>query len=254
MTAKTNHPSFPQPKDPDTKIWRYMDFTKLIAMFENNGLFFARADMVGDPFEGSYARANEKLRPEMYAEDCKRLNIPIEKWLEGLKSFGGLNKWHRQWMVINCWHMNEFESAAMWTLYTKTNESICIQTTYNKLVSCLPESVYIGEVQYIDYNKIWLPEGNLFSPYMHKRKSFDHEHEIRAIRDEAPKCPLPMESGKIPPEYGVWITIDLHELIENIYIAPSSPNWFTELVEKTSQRYTFHFKVIKSSLAEEPFF
>ena len=84
MTANTTHPSFPQPKDPNTKIWRYMDFTKLASMFEQNGIFFSRSDILGDPFEGSYSKANadDLIRSEVYADECRRLNIPIKKMIK----------------------------------------------------------------------------------------------------------------------------------------------------------------------------
>lgn len=233
-----------------------MDFTKLASIFEQNGLFFSRADILADPFEGSYSKANadNQIRAEVYEDDSKRLNVPLEKFIDAGKFLSGFRKWHRQWMMVSCWHMNKFESAAMWKLYTNTNESICIQSTYEKLTNVLPEEIYIGEVQYIDYNREWIGESNLFIPYMHKRKSFEHEHEIRAISDQSPKIPMPMESGETPPEFGVWYDIDLHKLIERIHIAPSSPTWFRDLVEKVTVRYGFEIEVIKSSLDDEPFF
>ena len=256
MTANTSHPSFPQPHNPETKIWRYMDFTKLSAIFENNGLFFSRADLLGDPFEGSYSKANadDQIRAEVYKEDSQRLNIPIEKMLVASRNMRDFRKWQRQWMMVSCWHMNEFESAAMWQLYTKTNESICIQSTYKKLTNALPKEIYIGEIQYLDYNKEWIGERNLFTPYMHKRKSFEHEHEIRAVSDQSPRVPMPMERGNVPPEFGIWRVVNLHHLIEKIYIAPSSPTWFRDLVGKVTTRYGFEIDVIKSSLDDEPFF
>lgn len=256
MTANTTHPSFPQPSDRDTKIWRYMDFTKLTSMIEENGIFFSRSDKLGDPFEGAYSKANaeDQIRAEMYAEDCKKLDITVEKIIEANRAFVDLRKWRRQWMMVSCWHMSEHESAAMWKLYTKSNESICVQSTYTKLANVLPEKVYIGQVIYIDYSTDWIGEGNVFTPYMHKRKSFEHEREIRVIDDKSPKVPLPMESGETPPEYGVYHEVNLRELIEKIYIAPSSPGWFRDLVDKVTDRYGFKVDVIKSSLDDEPFY
>src|SRR5690554_6189085 len=35
----------------DCRIWRYMDFTKFVAMLENGGLWFSRADCFTDPFD-----------------------------------------------------------------------------------------------------------------------------------------------------------------------------------------------------------
>ena len=49
----TNHQVFAQPANPDTKIWRYMNFTKFVSMLEHQALWFSRADKLGDPFEGS---------------------------------------------------------------------------------------------------------------------------------------------------------------------------------------------------------
>ena len=46
------HQDFKTPKD-NSKIWRYMDFTKFIDMLDKSALFFTRVDKLGDPFEGS---------------------------------------------------------------------------------------------------------------------------------------------------------------------------------------------------------
>jgi len=39
--------------DINTKIWRYMDFTKFLSLLEKNAAFFCRADIIGDKFEGA---------------------------------------------------------------------------------------------------------------------------------------------------------------------------------------------------------
>jgi hypothetical protein len=48
-------PEFNTPPD-ETTIWRYMDFTKFIALLEDNSLFFSRGDKFRDRFEGSVPR------------------------------------------------------------------------------------------------------------------------------------------------------------------------------------------------------
>jgi hypothetical protein len=61
--------------------------------------------------------------------------------------------------LISCWHMNEQESAAMWSLYLRSNEGVCIQSTYRRLRSSLPRCVRIGEVNYLNYdNERFLPQ------------------------------------------------------------------------------------------------
>lgn len=46
----------------DAILWRYMDFVKFISLLETNTLFFARADKLGDPFEGSFPKKNATVR------------------------------------------------------------------------------------------------------------------------------------------------------------------------------------------------
>jgi hypothetical protein len=36
----------------NSKIWRYLDFTKFIDLLDKSSLFFCRLDKLGDPFEG----------------------------------------------------------------------------------------------------------------------------------------------------------------------------------------------------------
>ena len=50
----SEHPSFESPADRDVSIWRYMDLAKFIWILQKKALFFARADQLGDPYEGHY--------------------------------------------------------------------------------------------------------------------------------------------------------------------------------------------------------
>lgn len=62
------HPIFAPPDDLDASIWRYIDFTKLVAVLARRSLHFARADRLGGQSEGSVSRANIEGRPSAYAE------------------------------------------------------------------------------------------------------------------------------------------------------------------------------------------
>jgi hypothetical protein len=46
--------SISQPSSEDLVIWRYMDFTKFVALLEARSLFFVRVAHLDDPFEGSF--------------------------------------------------------------------------------------------------------------------------------------------------------------------------------------------------------
>jgi hypothetical protein len=82
MPAETNHPIFQQPPNPNTKIWRYMDFAKYVSLLDPNGLWFSRmdklgeslGDKLGDPFEGTLSRATI----EYMREGLKRVRLEDE--------------------------------------------------------------------------------------------------------------------------------------------------------------------------------
>jgi len=250
MKYHNNVPTYIPPEDRWKKIWRYMDFTKFVSMLENNGLYFSRCDKLGDPFEGSCSNASEIMNEDAHL----RFGWPIID-REFLSRY---RKWLLQWAMLNCWHINDYESAAMWKLYSRTEEAIAIQSSNLMLKRCLmPEDVEIHEVEYVDYETGWISLGfNEYpKPFYCKRRSFQHEKELRALI----QLPLPTKDGEpdldaIQPLEGIWKLVDLTLLIDNIYVAPTSPKWFKELVEKITKRYSLNKNILQSSLDREPFF
>lgn len=243
------HPVFEKPENENVKIWRYMDFTKFMSLLDRSALFFTRADKLGDPFEGSFPKVNVELRPEIYKD-----KIPPS----ALKSFSKLRMSFLKCTIVNCWHLNEYESAAMWKLYLKSNEGIGIQSTFNRLINCLKDGnhhTFIGRVKYIDYEKDWIPEGNSLIPFVRKRKSFEHERELRAvIQDFSYNKNGEINLLKPPFDEGLYIPVDLNLLVDRVYLAPTSPKWLFELVESVIKKYHLKKEVHQSSLDEVPVF
>lgn len=261
MTAIIDHPNFRQPANLDTKLWRYMDFTKFISIINYSELFFSRADLLGDSFEGSYPLRNVNfLRPAIWknvlGQIPQKFILTTEKYYQKLPD---INKWLLQWFYVNSWHANDSESAAMWKMYTKSNESVAIVTTYKKLVNVLPENIYVGLVNYIDYVKEELPEGNLFSVLMYKRKSFSYETEVRAVMmDELPTAQhgdfIGYDTTKTNNVKGKKVNIDIQQLIDGIRLAPTSPKWQKELVIAKTRKYNLNISVTDSELDGTPIF
>ena len=166
------HPLFSPPSD-EAVLWRYMDLPKLISMLEKRALFFVRADKLGDPFEGSFSRVNELLRPSLYGEGSEDLTEVYSTYMKSLIRF----------TLINCWHENDVESEAMWRLYSSSGDGVAVRNTFKNLRDCLTgdESIYVGKVSYVDYKTTFIREDNAFGPYLYKRKSFEHEREVRAV-------------------------------------------------------------------------
>lgn len=247
------HPMFVQPPNNAVRVWRYMDFTKLVSFLETRCLFFARADKLGDPFEGSWPRINVHARgiaPDFIPPEGR------ENWLSHMVSLGKMNKNWPRFNAINCWHMNEHESAAMWRLYLQSNEGIALQSTYQRLRDSFSgeEKVYLGVVKYIDYENEWIEAGNLLNPFVHKRKSFEHEREIRALITRFPSAPDWPDLKNDTIHEGVQVPVDVDRLVEHIYVAPSAPSWFAKLVREVIARYGFRFEVTQSKLDEGPVF
>ncbi len=241
-------PLFVSPENDEVKIWRYMDFTKFVSILENKGIFFPRADCLGDPFEGSFSSANQKLRPLIYKHS---------KLFSDEKRISEIIKELRSRVIISCWHVNEHESAGMWNLYARTEEAVCIQSTYKRLRGCLPENSKIGLVKYVNYRNEWIPESNILAPFIYKRKSFEHERELRAMINLSGLSESALDISNIngeSPNGGVWISVDLNELIENVYVAPNAAEWFGELIRNVAKTYSLDKPVIKSSLDDEPIF
>ena len=235
---------FIPPINPDIKIWRYMDFTKFVSMLVNKALFFPRVSDLNDPFEGSFSRGNARMRQLVY--QYKMPTNDIGRFLREL----------RDWVVVSCWHMSEHESAAMWSLYSKGQDALCIQTTYRLLAEALGPTVPIGIVQYVDYEREWIPEDNPLLPFLYKRESYRHESEIRPIinlskLDAIDKYQL---KGK-PPNSGIFRPVDLSQLIQSVYVAPNTPNWFHNLIVHVSSTFGLSkIPIIKSSLDKAPFY
>lgn len=240
----SEHPVFRPPRNREIRIWRYMDFAKYASMLANGGLFFAGADKLGDPFEGSYARANEPYRlASEIPPDAQR----------GMSDF---SRRVRSWTFISCWHMNDNESAAMWNAYAGADRAIAVQSTFQRLWDSLDayEQLYVGEVSYIDYDSEPIPEGNTFYPFVHKRRSFEHERELRAVIQDLPTT----ESGAYDPSAthppGVWRPVNLDDFVEAVFVSPGSPKWFVDLVRSVSDKYGLAANIRQSELDKEAFF
>jgi hypothetical protein len=246
MAAQTDHRCFKQPQSNTVKLWKYMDFTKFVALISSGQLFHCRSDKFRDPYEGSYPIRNRESDEIIFSR------IPSEYRENAIQQFYGFSEWTRQWTYISCWHVNEFESAAMWDLYAKTEEAIAIETTYEHLTLCLPDQAYIGLVEYINYNDQIIPVNNAFHPFLFKRKSFEHEREARTIIQELPYDDEKLNTERNNTIIGKNVQINTAKLIQRIYISPNAADWFTDLVKEVSSKYDINAPVIKSDLYTSP--
>jgi len=212
-----------------------MDVTKLLSILESKSLWFSDIRYFQDPLEGFLNNATVKkireLPKDLPKTEEEKTKKTIERNLQIFKLARGL-------LNVSPWHMNDHESAAMWQLYLKSNEGIAIQSTYTKLKDSFKfakEDIHIGTVKYIDEDNDTIDWTNVINYALHKRKSFEHEKEIRAIVFS------PSDNG------GGSVNIDLETLIEKIYIAPNSPKWIYELIQNVVQRFGLPKTLVEES-------
>jgi hypothetical protein len=110
---------FTPPDDPDALLWRYINFTKLVSLLETRSLYFARADTLGDPFEGSFTRASVEARHEHDPDE--RLHTSV------------MYRWFRLHTFMNCWNLGDHENAALWGLYVPPEGGVALRSSFRRL-------------------------------------------------------------------------------------------------------------------------
>jgi len=230
--------------DNNQKIWRYMDFSKYVDLLTTSELHFARADKFEDPYDCSAM--------QFFGEPYKQLSLANP---QGKERTCQVNTFERLFVYLNCWHMNDVESAALWRLYSENKyETIAIQTTFGKFESEIKnkwsrDGIRISKIKYDPENAGEpIDGGRLFSSLgreniVYKRKSFEYEQELRAfifqgfdkfkenytLQNEAHLEKLMKER----PEY-IRIKITPSDLIEKVYVSPHAKDLFVELVKNVS--------------------
>lgn len=229
-----------------------MDLSKFLALLGDESLFFARADAMADRFEGAMGPVNAALRPQLYGEHYATINSQIARVAKSMRRF----------TYLNCWHVSQHESAAMWGLYQRDGRGIAVRSTFERLTKSLQgdRSVFVGTVHYVDYGRQFIPEGNSLAPYVYKRSSFEHERELRAVIQDyslatrtSPEGESVLDLDTITPA-GLRIPVDLAQLVESVYVAPEAEDWFSALVASLVRRYDRKWQVHHSDLAQDPIY
>lgn len=108
--------------DPNTIVWKYLDLSKFVDLLLFEKLFMSRSDKFEDQYEGTFS--------EPTFEEIKRLAADEPGFLDFYKT-------KRKNVVISSWHLNEYESFAMWQIFTQKNEGLAIQSTIGRVQSAL---------------------------------------------------------------------------------------------------------------------
>lgn len=274
-----------------------MSFPKFVSMITTGGIWFSNVEVIArqDPFEGLLPYGNyshrkwlsqkdvpeeelRKIKSGRYTRKAESEETIMDK-INGEKSIRELRIRQafdgRKQFLVNCWHLSNYESAAMWKVYGRDDDSVAIISDYGRMREVLAgvdATLYCGKVAYLDYHSDSVDLSNSFYPVLRKRKSFEYEQEVRLVhvdgnvthhiytdvevagqlysRFAVPRSEDEMRDYKMM--IGTNVACDLNVLIKEIKISPAAENWFERSVLKCCEMAGLKMPASKSDLLASP--
>lgn len=202
-----SHKYLKQPENSRQKLWRYLEYERLLQIINDGFLYFAHIANVKDKLEGLLP---DKTKDELFRTEYSKYgeaitaNSSVEDYEKKKDSF-----------YVNCWHMNDHESYLMWKVYG--SRGCAIQTNYERLVASFEgksPDIYGCVIGYIDYERDRIPIGNIFRSVAYKDLPYTDEKEFRLLYWKPDMIDQDIPVG----EKGLKVEIDVNMLINNIYI------------------------------------
>lgn len=252
-------------------LWRYMSFEKYKSLLADKALFFCRADKFADPYEGSitkkefeYRLSEDKFAKEeaVFGRYDSKFDLDLAK--KKAEGVAFTHKKVRSATTVNCWHINNNESDAMWQLYLKDNEGVAVKTSKEKLFAAIQgakENISISKVRYINYDSdIWYNQHdfpingyNFLTPLFHKRVEFAHEKELRLYHHDTNREKAVFWENQ-SNQTGELINIDINTLVDSVVFHPTSDKATQEKIIALTRTYAYDFKFELSRLSTEPLY
>ena len=246
------------PKD-STILWKYMDLTKLVSLFSTKCLYLRRLDKLDDKYEGAICSEKGEahtLSNLSFSANIKVLNqlkqthkkeISQEEFFrlvkDKLKEMEENREHLRSSKFVSCWSCNTVESEAMWRLYAKDMQcSVAIKTTFKKLFFALDKAFDV-EIGKVHYNEFGATDYVGRYPEWYKRKSLEYENEVRVVlRKDCDAYTV----------FGIYIPVDINELIQEIVISPESGEWFLDIIKDLCDKYNITCPIKTSEIQTAP--
>jgi hypothetical protein len=200
---------------PQQALLRYMDFWKFEDLFKTQTLYFCRADKFDDALEGmpSPKGVQGTSRSDLAFQNTA---IRVEPSYEDQLAYRAIAK---GCTFVNCWHINTIDTPAMWKSYTKSNDSLLVVTTQERLEASLKQQVVMAGVKYVSSETPRTEFGDR-SLFFYKDAQYSFEQEYRLLID------LLMLGGSISPDdendFFRRVPVDLSTLIQFIQPHPEA--------------------------------
>ena len=235
----------------NARIWRYVNFAKFVSMLESESLWYCRLDKFEDRLEAvmsvpgveKYVAALSKrvIEAGLLGEVA---NLERDSRLTAASTTELL----RATVFVNCWHMSEVESGAMWKIYSQ--EGIAIQSTVGRLWESVHQFGSLGKVEYIDHETDDMDEG---LPFLYKHRMFSFEQEVRLYTVKFPEGHSILSISEDHEDHvaGIAVPTDLQTLIERVYVAPGLGGWFGRAVKAVLERFGLSEVEVLTSAADK---
>lgn len=237
--------------DMNQTVWRYMPFSKFISLGVFQAIWFSKLNILQDRFEGLMPRATKKMM-QAYFQGMK--NAYPAAWHSQFDEMASRNeKDSRELLVASCWFIDEKESASMWREYGRDSESVAIRSTVRQLVENIgvpqdKNATHIGRVAYVDHRTHMMTRYHANQGHERaflKDTKFRHEQELRIVtlNTKTQYCVSPAGKryeqsevqGKDMNNFenpGLYIVVNLKQLISGIRVSPDAENWSFLLVNR----------------------
>jgi hypothetical protein len=222
-----------------------MDLAKFQSLLSKRELYLRRLDLLPNKYEGLYPRRVRKALAEYYATQ----GLTEDQALELASHRVDFAKESRQMMYVNCWHVSNYESEAMWRIYCGGDNGLAVVLPYGDLrTSVSMGTAWIGMVGYLDFELDLLAPGNAFGVALHKRREFIYEQEARILSfgNVAFAKPADRPTFTSLP----WQVEAIKEIVVSPYAAPGYFDMVRDVVERLTPG--LGSRVVHSRMAADP--
>jgi hypothetical protein len=228
--------------DPDLKktlvLRRYMDLPKFVDFIQRKELYLGQASRFDDYLEGTLP---EKIRQI------------VRKLPDFLECYSDPTTWesnNRDRTYLSCWTHEKNDNMALWKIYGRSNESVAITTTVERLIEIAPAwskygRVDIKKVKYINPSKR-LPNG----VYAFDQSVFGLKHKAYAFEKEVRIVITSPDDNLISLPRAIRVPVKIDSFLKDIIVAPEAGDWFLDIIKYVTGKYEVRTPVHRSALTK----